>query len=244
VRFFCGIHHPSDAIRVPAAFVSVNAIRNRKSAFSVLGDWIMDSGAFTTIAKHGGYPEPVEAYAEQVRRWKSNGNMLAAISQDYMCEPMMLEKTGKSIPHHQWLTIWRYDQLLACKTGAYIMPVLQGYAPSNYAQHVKDYGDRLADGQWVGVGSVCKRNSDPGKIVEVLSAIKKVRPDLRLHGFGLKLTALQSGLIRQLLDSADSMAWSFAARMQGRNPNDWREAVSFVHRIENASYQHDMGFLC
>lgn len=32
-------------------FVSVNRLRNRKSDFRVR-DWIMDSGAFTTIAKH------------------------------------------------------------------------------------------------------------------------------------------------------------------------------------------------
>jgi hypothetical protein len=42
-------------------------------------------------------------------------------------------------------------------------------------------------------------------------AIKNERPDLRLHGFGLKTTALADPLVRSMLWSADSMAWSFAA---------------------------------
>lgn len=31
------------------------------------------------------------------------------------------------------------------------------------------------------------------------------------------------------LHSADSMAWSFAARRQGRNANDWREAMRWIN---------------
>jgi hypothetical protein len=34
------------------------------------------------------------------------------------------------------------------------------------------------------------------------------------------------------LHSADSMAWSFSARRQGRNANDWREARRFAERIK------------
>jgi hypothetical protein len=112
------------------------------------------------------------------------------------------------------------------------MPVLQGYAPDDYVRHLAQYGKRLALGAWVGVGSVCKRNGNPAKILDVLMAIKMVRPDLKLHGFGLKITALKNGLIRSLLHSADSMAWSFAARKQGTGANDWRNAWKFKERIE------------
>jgi hypothetical protein len=94
------------------------------------------------------------------------------------------------------------------------------------------YGDRLTPGAYVGVGSVCKRNGDPAAIEAVLSAIKAERPDLRLHGFGVKTTSLKVSQIRDMLYSADSMAWSFAARCQGRNQNDWREAAAFAGRIE------------
>lgn len=223
------MHQPSDAGKVEAAFVSINRLRKRKSAFKV-GDWIMDSGAFSTILTHGDYPEPPETYAEHIKRWSTNGNLLAAVAQDYMCEEHMLKITGKTIPEHQRLTIERYDRLIACDTGGvYIMPVLQGYKPQEYVEHIRMYGTRLKPGMWVGVGSVCKRNSDPTAIEDVLTAISRERPDLRLHGFGVKTTALRSDVIRTLLHTADSMAWSFAARMQGRSANDWREAAAF-HR--------------
>ncbi|KXU82445.1 hypothetical protein CI15_33465 [Paraburkholderia monticola] len=231
MRFFTGLHQPSDAQHFDAAFVSVKRLAKRKSGFSV-GDWIMDSGAFTTILTHGGYPERVEVYAAEIKRWSTNGNLLAAVAQDYMCEAHMLKITGMTIEQHQQLTIERYDALLKCDVGGvYIMPVLQGYSPADYVRHIEMYGDRLKHGAWVGVGSVCKRNGDPRAIEAVLMAIKAVRPDLKLHGFGLKSTALSSWIVRELLHTADSMAWSFAARKQGRNANDWREAKAWTERI-------------
>lgn len=239
-EFFLGLHQPSDAAHVPAAFISVHRLRQRRGPFRV-GRWILDSGAFTTLELHGGYPEPPEAYASEVRRWAGNGELLAAVSQDYMCEPFMLARTGLTVADHQRLTIERYDALLCCDLGGvYLMPVLQGYAPADYVQHIEDYGDRLASGAWVGVGSVCKRNGSPAEVEEVLLAIKTMRPDLRLHAFGVKTTSMASGLVQSLLHSADSIAWSYAARRQGRNANDWREAARFRRRIETMPVQHSL----
>lgn len=85
---------------------------------------------------------------------------------------------------------------------------------------------------WVGVGSVCKRNRNPGSVVAILEAIAAERPDLRLHGFGVKITALANQRVRDLFHSCDSMAWSYAARMQGRDANDIGEAVRYSARIE------------
>lgn len=237
MRFFVGLHQPSDAKHFDAAFISVGRLRKRQSDFPV-GDWILDSQAFRTIEMHGGYPHPPEEYATQIRRWKTCGNLLAAVSQDYMCEPSMLAITGLTVADHQRLTIERYDRLLRCDTGCYIMPVLQGYAPDDYVSHIRQYGARLAHGAWVGVGSVCKRNGNPRAILDVLIAIKTERPDLRLHGFGLKTIALANGVIRRLLHTADSMAWSFSARKNKRNANDYREAESFRDAVERSiAYQ-------
>lgn len=235
MRFFTGLHHPNDSRNFDFAFVSANALRTRKGPFASRS-WIMDSGAFTTVNKHGGYPEPVSRYADEIRRWKNNGRLLAAVAQDYMCEPFVLARTGLTVADHQRLTIERYDALLAEDTGVYIMPVLQGYAPTEYAAHLAAYGERLVHGAWVGVGSVCKRNSNPAAIEAVLRAVKDVRPDLLLHGFGIKLTALRSLAVQELLHTADSMAWSFSARKQGRNANDWREAAGWTHKVHAAIY--------
>ncbi len=146
------------------------------------------------------------------------------------------------------MTIERYDALLVEQTGAYILPVLQGYRPEEYVDHIRQYGDRLSLGAWVGVGSVCKRNADVGAIEHVLIAIHDARPDLHLHGFGVKLTALQSSIVRGCLHSADSMAWSYAARRDGRDANSWHEAAAFVtkidaQRISRRAYQYRMELL-
>jgi hypothetical protein len=129
------------------------------------------------------------------------------------------------------LVFIRYLALLACDTGVYILPVLQGYQPAEYVSHIRQYGKRLRTGMWVGVGSVCKRNSKPEQIEGIVKSIKQVRPDLRLHLFGVKLTALKNAVVRDLARNADSMAWSFAARWQGRDPNDWREARASVEKV-------------
>lgn len=195
-------------------------------------EWIMDSGAFTEISTHGHYRASVAEYARHINRWAFAGSgLVAAVAQDWMCEPHIIRKTGLSVAEHQRLTIERYDALLPLVPGVYVIPVLQGYAVDDYLRHLAMYGGRLAHGAYVGVGSVCKRNTNIRSIEAILSAIKEARPDLRLHGFGLKLTALSSAVVRGLLESADSMAWSYHARKNGRSANDWREAMAFTQKI-------------
>ena len=235
--FFLGTHKIARSDLIPRAFISINVLKTRVSDFHPC-DWIMDSGAFTTIAKNGGFPEDPEVYAEQIRRWSRCGNMLRAVTQDFMCEPFMVERTGLSVARHQTLTIDRYLKIRR-GAGEIVMPVLQGYEPDEYAAHVLEYGDLLELGAWVGVGSVCKRNKSPHAIVDVLDAILTERPDLRLHGFGIKTTSLADGRVRSRLYSADSMAWSFAARMAGRNPNDIMEGLRFCQKINAQQVQGD-----
>ena len=90
---------------------------------------------------------------------------------------------------------------------------------------------RFPRGMWVGVGSLCKRNGRPEQVLAVLEAIRSRRPDLRLHGFGVKLTALAHPGVSAALASANSMAWSFHARKNGRDPNSWREAEAFAEVV-------------
>lgn len=280
MRFFVGLDSPHHAQHFERCMLSVNRLAGRKSDIHV-ASWMMDSGAFTKVEKFGGYPNTPSEYAEQVVRWSRCGTLVAAVAEDFMCEPFMLKRTllgeqqsGGRYPaggvgpdavplsrealeampdlseqqglervrQHQRWTVERYDALLEAvgdewaRSGRagdapYILPVLQGYAASEYVEHIRLYGPRLGPGQWVGVGSVCKRNSHPGSIETVLLAIHTERPDLKLHGFGVKLTALQSDVVRSHLHTADSMAWSFAARRQGRNQHDWREAARYADRI-------------
>jgi hypothetical protein len=42
-----------------------------------------------------------QQYADEINRWKDYGNLVAAVSQDLMCEPFILHKTGLTIEEHQ-----------------------------------------------------------------------------------------------------------------------------------------------
>lgn len=239
--FYVGLHQPHDAAHFDRAFISVNRVRGRKKPVPS-ADWIMDSGAFRELEQFGCYRHSPAEYAAEVNRLAAiNPGLKVAVSQDWMCEAYMLEKTGLTVADHQRLTIERYDALLPL-VSIYLMPVIQGYLLQSYLDHIDQYGDRLEPGMYVGVGSVCKRNGDMRQIEAILGAIKRKRPDLRLHGFGLKTTALHSGVVRDCLESADSMAWSFAARRQGRDANDWREAAAFARSIETMPVQFGWAF--
>lgn len=243
IKFYVGLHQPSDARHFGLACISINRLRGRKKPVDC-GDVLVDSGAFTELFLHHAYRHGIEQYAAELHRLYSEGvvKIAAAVAQDYMCEPFILAKTGLTVLEHQRLTIERYDALCAELDRLFggefpfpVMPVLQGFAPHEYADHVRMYGDRLKPGMWVGVGSVCKRQSDPRAIIAVLHAIHRERPDLELHGFGVKKTALMHPGVRELLTTADSMAWSFSARKQGRNSNCWREAKSFTEAVNSTS---------
>jgi hypothetical protein len=228
------VNHAKD---IKMTFLSANRLWNRKSLFKV-NNWILDSGAFTEISKFGYFRHSVKEYAELINKFKVCGQLECAVTQDMMCEPFVIKRTGLTIKEHQKRTIERYDELIKL-TNVTIMPVLQGFAVNDYIEHLKMYGTRLLGGMRVGVGSVCKRNSKPLQVRVILDAIKKLRPDLNLHGFGLKITALQDGNIRKLLYSSDSMSWSYAARREGRDRNGLKEAQDFyckVIALQNSNY--------
>src|SRR5688500_12070284 len=136
-RFYVGLHHPSAAHRFDRCMISINALRTRKSDCGVR-EWMLDSGAFTEITTHGGYREEPRAYAEQVVRWSRCGTLVAAVGQDYMCEPFALEKTGLTLRDHQLLTVDRFAELRRHTGAVPVLPVLQGYEPHEYVRHLGD----------------------------------------------------------------------------------------------------------
>lgn len=222
--FFPGLHQPADAKHFRHACINVHRLERRRSPIPMAEalhlekgeapEVIIDCSGFNELRLHGAYRDSVASYAAKIRRAAELLPVGAAVSQDYMCEPIILSKTGLTVAEHQRLTIERYDALVDEDLPVPVMPAIQGFDPADYARHVEQYGGRLHEGMWVGVGSVCKRNASPTDVANVLAAIHWARADLRLHGFGLKLTALTSAAVRALLHSADSMAWSFAAKQQ------------------------------
>ena len=171
VVFYTGMFKPHLAQHVRRAMLSYNCLEARRSDFAPPAlDWMLDSGAFTRIVSRRGHV-PVAEYAAAIRRWEQVGRLRAAVSQDYMCEDFVLGTTGLSVREHQDLTTGRYLELLdALGEQPYVMPVIQGYAPDEYAYHCWTLAPHLPEGALVGVGSICKRNSRPEAVAQVLNA--------------------------------------------------------------------------
>jgi hypothetical protein len=173
---------------------------------------------------HGKWRTSVAEYVEAVARYGSEvGGLEWAAPQDWMCEPVIVEKTGLSVREHQERTVLNYLELRG--RGPFI-PVLQGWTLTDYEACVGLYGDAGVDltrEPLVGLGTVCRRQ-DTAEIARVVSALRG--RGLRLHGFGMK----SRGVARcaHLLESADSMSWS------SRGRNEWlhekRRLCGLEHR--------------
>jgi hypothetical protein len=210
--FYLGIHQPHwlTSTRVPL-FVSRRRLVGRKTMPKATGRWALDSGAFTEIKDHGKWTVGAIAYAAEVRRIAAEvGNMDWASIQDWMCEPPMLLKTGKTIAEHQALTVQSYADLRRIAPEIPWIPVLQGWRKDDYLDHVEQYasaGFDLTECPTVGLGSVCRRQATD-EFASIVRAL--VACGMTLHGFGVKTVGLQK--VASLLQSSDSLAWSFTAR--------------------------------
>lgn len=226
----------------------VNRVIGRKGRFR-FNQAIMDSSAFKNIELGKGHMD-VRRYALYADDVSENGQLDAVVSQDYMCEPFILRLAKKwgfsngTVKHHQQLTIERYVDLCHwVQSGTYVMPVLQGYEPSEYLEHIDMYGDLLKPGMWIGVGSVCRRNGHPEEALAVFRAIKEAQPNNDHHAFGIKKTTLQQRESISLIDSADSLAkslqerWRKWATGQG-NSNDPHAALQYAREIDEIVRTH------
>lgn len=210
MRFYLGTHMPHWLTwpDVPL-FVSHRRLMNRKTLPVAACDWALDSGGFTELAMFGGWQTTPERYVAATRRYRDEiGRLQWAAPQDWMCEPFMLDKTGKTVAEHQRLTVTNYLTLSVLAPDLPFVPVLQGWTRDDYLRHVDMYAAAevdLAAEHTVGLGSVCRRQA-----TEEIAGIVASLDGLRLHGFGVK----GDGLRRYgwMLNSADSMSWSYRGR--------------------------------
>ncbi|MBW4591140.1 hypothetical protein G7B40_042195 [Aetokthonos hydrillicola Thurmond2011] len=240
--FFVG-SKPWTAAHLPCpSMISINSLHDYAN-INIPGCCLIDSGAFTTVSKYGGYPQgSISKYVSQILKLNSH-KVLGFVSQDYMCESFILSKTGLTLAEHQRYTIYRYKAIRKLvPSEIYIMPVLQGYEPEDYLSHLIQYGDLINPGMWVGVGSVCKRNRNPLSVLPILKKLNQARPDLKLHGFGLKLQAIQNPEVRSLLFSSDSFAWSFDSFHKNKNNDCPKLAENYSHQVYQHIYQDNFDY--
>ena len=215
--FFLGTHHPGwlKTAAMPL-FISDRRLRTYRNLPRAQSMWALDSGGFTELSRHGKWDHGPSArqYAARIRRYRDEiGHLAWAAPQDWMCEPAIIAKTGLTITEHQRRTIDSVLCLRDLNPDLPVIPVLQGWTVTDYLRCADSYqraGIDLSAEPLVGLGSVCRRQATTQ--TELILTALHAHGINRLHGFGVKI----QGLIRcgHLLVSADSMAWSFAARHQ------------------------------
>lgn len=224
--FFPGWHQPANCGEFDRCCVSIARLiyekgpkgkkritGDRKVDFPVK-DWILDPRSFKELELYGDFRFTPEWLADRAKRWSKCGNLMGIGPMDYICAPYIRQITGLTVEQGQVKSLDHYDRLheLLAPEGIYVMPTLQGWEPDEYLNHLEMYGERLKPGVWVGVGSLVPKSSTPEEIEKILWAIKSRRPDLQLHGWGIKKRALASEWVWNLLYSADSQAGSLDAR--------------------------------
>lgn len=215
MRFWLGISEPHWLSRTDVGvMLSHRRLATRKSLPCSAGPWVLDSGGFSELTLFGEWRTEPREYAEAVARYVAEvGRLEWAAPQDWMCEPIMLAKTGLSVDEHQARTVENFCELRASWPHLPFIPVVQGWTAPDYERCADRYeraGVDLASELLVGVGSVCRRQGTAG--AEDVFTVLGER-GIRMHGFGLKTFALRR--FGTLLASADSMAWSMRARRDG-----------------------------
>lgn len=210
--FYLGTHEVSWLARTDVAlFVSHRRLAGRRRLPVARAGWVLDSGGFSELSMHGRWQTTPAAYAAAIARYRDDiGSLEWAAPQDWMCEPSIVAKTGRSVLEHQHATVASVLDLRASVEGVQIVPVLQGWHLGDYVRCVDLYdaaGVDLTREPVVGLGSVCRRQGT-GEIAAIAAELAAC--GISLHGFGVKT----AGLARYArhLASADSMAWSYQAR--------------------------------
>lgn len=239
--------------------LSANRIRRRKKEILTDGKWMLDSGAFTQISRFGKFLISEDEYVDIIKRHEDK-NLVCAATQDYMCEPDILKKTGKTIRQHIRMTVQRYFNILkkmrkaGCRT--MLLPVLQGIDAEDYMECLALYeegwwklqnqlgflyrfgGEEFARPHRIGIGSMCKRNGNPGEVEAILDKMEYDLANFHVHLFGFKTTGLNiKWEIASRIHSADSFAYSMRSRKyeQHESPdvnirtNDSRAELAIDH---------------
>ncbi len=225
MRFYLGTHQPHwlRLLSIPL-MVSHRTLARYRVLPRATGLWFKDSSGFTRLFLEGSWDGlPADRFVAETRRYALEvGNMQYAAPRDWMCEPVILTKTGLSIQEHQRRTVDDCLDLMQRAPELPWTPVLQGWKLIDYLRCLELYdragvvlrGEEPQEGEedrrpLVGVGTICRRQGtdEAARILGRLAA-----EGLRLHAFGLKIQGISRAAA--YLASSDSLAWSYAARRE------------------------------
>lgn len=171
--------------------------------------WFLDSGVFTSRPDR--LNTPTWAWTAQ-RLAAEAGSLVAVSTLDWLCTPSALAHSGLSVEQAQQRTCRSFVELRETASELPWVPTLQGWTADDYSRHVEMYERswrvQLDVEHLVGVGSIAVRQHT-STARSIIEAIRRAGVE-RLHVFGAKRSGLAAW--GASVSSADSMAWSYAAR--------------------------------
>lgn len=198
------------------------------------------------MAETGDYVTSDDAYLDYVTE---TGADLWSL-RDYPCESDVLETHDRAVADHQRMTIDRHRSLidLAADRGIDGQPVavVQGWTVDDYLEHIDAHREAGTLTDYVGIGSICRRNADD-EIQDIILAVRDALPArCRIHAFGVKLPVLEKSGVLDALASADSCAYDYGLMMEAiYNGGDysWKpivgEYLEFKRRVGELLENYD-----
>ena len=221
---------------LPRVMLSYNYVRKLKMPWRMQIPFMMDSGAFAVILKYGKYPFTPEEYALGIEKWHPD----VAWTMDYPCEPSVQKKGQYGPVSAQEMTITNQLKLLDLNTDTQM--VVQGWTVQDYLENIDRIKDQGLLTERLGIGSICRRGQNR-EIARIIRAIHNNVPSwVKLHGFGIKVSALKYTDAKFNLHSVDSQSWGYEMRygdwLKGKfNGKTWKDKVpnleSYVAKIES-----------
>jgi len=176
----------------------------------------VDSGGYSLMLDTGTHP-PADEYLDYVAQADADYYAL----QDFPNEPEILEEYGRSILQHREFTREYSASVLAAHhdrgLDATPVSVLQGWETDDYLQAIDRYDDAGVLTEYVGLGSVCRRNAEADIKDVVRTVDNALSGKHRIHAFGVKSNILDDQEMVDRLASADSLAydWSYTKDVPG-----------------------------
>jgi len=167
-----------------------------------------DSGGFVASRIWGEYRYTLAQYVGWLTSWQPQW----AATMDYCCErelSLVTRERQEKTTQNAWQA-WR-----AYRSASWAwVPTVQGFAPDEYRRHAHELAPLLCEMQaqyrdnphWrVGIGTLCRRD-DVVMVQRIVDAVRAVLPGIPLHLWGIKLDALRSIDLAQVI-STDSAVW-------------------------------------
>lgn len=214
---------------------------------------MIDSGAFDLLIKGKleDFPFSPEEYANTIKNLVDKPDY--AISMDYICTQEEnnnnIELIQKTIKNAEILRKEFERDSKIC-----FVPVVQGYYLNEYLYCIKEMVKKkiIQSGDYIGIGSLAARKKvkEARQIIgAIYNYLKKSNLTPKIHCFGLNLNILKDYKTFNMINSIDSLAWTFPyrfgrvkiftrERMIEANTNGILQEPEFYYLSLNASLKY------